>query len=139
MTTSGTFHTLKQADAHLANLLHLADALPEFAVSAAFGGAGEGDGGTVTDVLAQVLAEQEAIAGRLAADAATPASPHLGEDAALNQHAHRPYDELRKLIEERHSSLREAALTGDNDALGAIERLTERYEWAHSVLGQCAL
>ena len=135
MTPSSAASAIKQADAHLANLLHLADALPEFAVSAAFGGGPGGDGGTVTDVLAQVLAEHEA----LAADATSPLSPHPGEGATLSQHAHRPYGELRELIEDGHAGLREAALAGDEGALEALERLGGRYEWAQSILGQCAL
>lgn len=135
MTPSNTARVVEQADAHLANLLHLADALPEFAVSPAFGGSPGGDGGTVTDVLAQILAEQEA----LTAGATPPPSPQRGEDAGPSQHAHRPYKEMRELITERHAELSEAALAGRDDAREAVAHLGGRYEWAQSVLGQCAL
>ena len=131
--------SVQQADARLTDLLHLADALPEFAVSPAFGGAAGGDGGTVTDVMAHVLAEQEALASRLGAGATTPLSARLGDGEALSQHAHRPYGELRDLIRERHDTLREAVIAGDDNAVDAFEQLGKRYVWAHSVLGQCAL
>ena len=132
MAPSSAAHIVQQADAQLASLLHLADALPEFAVSPAFGGS---DGGTVTDVLAQVLAEQHA----LATGASTPPSPQHGEAENESQHAHRPYGELRMLVEERHAALRETAMAGDGDSVNAIEQLGGRYEWAQTVLGQCAL
>lgn len=126
---------VEQADARLADLLHLADALPEFAVSPAFAGGPGGDGGTVTDVLAQILAEHEG----LAVGAAPPPSSWRGEDADLSQHAHRPYKELRKLLEERHAKLCRKALTGREDTREAVAHMGRRYEWAQSVLGQCAL
>lgn len=132
---------VQQADARLANLLHLADALPEFAVSPAFGGAAGGEGGTVTDVLAQVHAEQEAMAHWLArhgvGHASTGDEPHFAELQATGQHAHRPYKELRRLVEEGHGALCESLVA--RDELAVLERLGGRYEWAQSVLGQCAL
>src|SRR5690554_1435618 len=130
-TSPSAQKAVQQADARLTDLLHLADALPDFAVSPAFSGAATDDGGTVTDVLAQIHAEQEALAERLAAGDTSPPAPHFGAGAMLSQHAHRPYGELRTLVEDAHAALREAIIMRDDDELlDVFERLGGRYEWA---------
>lgn len=142
-TPASANDVVKQADTRLANLLRLADALPEFAVSPTYGGAAGGDGGTVTDVLAQVLAEQEELASWLEApdqgDPSAQSGPHFGAGAMLSQHAHRPYRELRERVEAGHKALCDVVLARDGQALDALRRMGERYEWAQTVLGQCAL
>ena len=141
------------ADARLADLLHLATALPEHAVTPG------ARGGTVTDVLAQVYGRQPVLLGWLDSETRghtpTPPTPLFDDEALLTQHAHRPFGELRALLEASHKSLCESVGARADDGLFdpqarpwlagrslgdvAHDCLGARYAWAESVLGQCAL
>lgn len=144
------------ARARLADLLHLADALPEFAVSPAFGGGDDGYGGTVTDVLAHIHEQHGVLLHALETKSPPRAvTGHLGESSAVPQLAHRPYAQLRALLEDSHQALCAALMARDDHLLfdpqgypwlegrslgqTAHAYLGQRYEWAQTVLGQCAL
>lgn len=137
MTPSNAANLVEHVDATLAALVHLADALPDFAVSADFGGASGAEGAAVTDVLARLHGEQLALKDWLATDDTSRPSTLVGEFKEMSQQEHRPYSELRGLVQAAHGDVRDAAVSQDN--VEALELLGRRYEWAHSVLGQCAL